>query len=64
MGEAVNPQSRAQLCKAAEVHHAHLVAQVPHDRQVVGDEQVGVPFLSLKAQEQVEDLRLHGDIKG
>ena len=42
----------------AQVHHGDAVADVAHDRQVVGDEQVRQAELALQVLEQVDDLRL------
>jgi len=36
---------------------------VPHDGQIVGDEEVGEVELALKALEQVDDLRLDRDVE-
>ena len=36
---------------------------VADDAQVVGDEQVGQPHLALQLQQQVDDLRLDGDVQ-
>ena len=46
-----------------EVHHRHPVGDVPHHRQVVGDEDVGDLQLLLQLVEQVEHLRLHGQVQ-
>ena len=47
----------------AEVHHRDLGAEVPHDRQVVRDEQErDVEFL-LQVLQQVDDLGLDGDVE-
>ena len=39
------------------------VRDVPDDVQVVGDEDVDQPELLLEVLEQVEDLRLDGDVQ-
>jgi hypothetical protein len=55
---------RRELDEAAEIHHADAVAHhVPHDREVVADEQVGQPELALQVLHQVQDLRLHRDVE-
>jgi hypothetical protein len=36
---------------------------VAHDVEVVGDEDVGEPELALQVLEEVEDLRLDGDVE-
>ena len=48
----------------AEVHDADPVADVPHDGQVVGDDEVGEVELVLQLLEQVDHLRLHRDVEG
>ncbi len=48
----------------AEVHHRDPVAHVAHDRQVVGDEDVGEAELGLEVEEQVEHLGLDRDVEG
>src|SRR5581483_1991656 len=55
--------ARADLDRAAEVHDHHAIRDVPHDVQVVGDEDVGEAELALQVLQQVEDLRLHGDVE-
>ena len=35
-----------------------------HDREVVRDEEVGEPELASQLGQQVQDLRLHGDVEG
>ncbi len=42
---------------------AIAVGEVPHDRQVVGDEQVGHAELVLQVLEQVDHLRLHRHVE-
>ncbi len=48
----------------AAMHHHHLVRDILHDRQVVGDEEVGRAEAGLQLCELVQDRRLHGDVKG
>src|SRR4051794_13702896 len=55
---------RRRLDDPPEVHHRDPVADVAHDGQVVGDEQVGEPEPALQPLEQVDDLRLDGDVQG
>ena len=47
----------------AEVHHRYLVADVPHHRQVVGDDHVAQPQFVLQVVEQVDHLGLDGDVE-
>ena len=47
-----------QLHDVTEVHHRDAVGDVPDDRQVVRDEDVGDAELVLDVLEQVDDLRL------
>ena len=48
----------------AEIHHGDVVGDVFHDREVVGDEQVGKPQLAPELDEQVHDLGLDRDVEG
>ena len=47
----------------AQVHDGHPVADVPHQRQVVRDEQVRQPEPLLQVLQQIDDLRLHRDVQ-
>jgi hypothetical protein len=60
----VQLRDRRQLDELAQVHHAHPVADVLDDRQVVGNEQVGQLELVAQLDEQVEDLGLDRDVEG
>ena len=53
----------ADLHDAPEVHHRDAVGDVPHHREVVRDEDVGQPEVALQVGEQVDDLRLDGDVE-
>ena len=54
---------RRDLDDPTEVHHPDPVADVAHDRQVVGDEQVRQPQLRLQVHQQVEHLRLNRNVE-
>ena len=54
---------RCRLDDAAEVHHGHPVGDVLDDAEVVGDDEVGEVELALQPLEQVDDLRLDGDVE-
>ncbi len=54
---------RPDLDELALVHDRDLVRHRPHDGEVVGDEQVGEPEVPLEVLEEVEDLRLDGDVE-
>ena len=43
----------------AEIHHSDAVADMLHDREVVGDEQIGEPETALQVLQQVDNLRLN-----
>jgi len=47
----------------AQVHDGHPVRDVLHDREVVRDEEVGEVELRLQPLQQVDDLRLDGDVQ-
>ncbi|RPK76440.1 hypothetical protein EES42_03360 [Streptomyces sp. ADI95-17] len=63
-GVVVDLLVRADLDDPAQVHHPDPVGDVPDDRQVVRDEHVAQPELSLEPVQQVDDLRLYGDVEG
>jgi hypothetical protein len=44
-------------------HHADPVGELAHDAQVVGDEQHRHAVLGFSSTQQLEDLRLHGDVE-
>ena len=52
-----------ELDDLAEVHHRDPVAHVPHDRQVVRDEDQRQAQVALQLAQQVEDLRLDRDVE-
>ncbi len=54
----------AGLQQAAGVHHRHAVAGPGYHAQVVGDQDHRRPTGPLQAADQVEDLRLDGDVEG
>ena len=45
------------------LHHNHIVGDAPDNVEVVGDEQHRHAELGLQVFEQLEDLRLHGDVE-
>ncbi|MNL54267.1 hypothetical protein D3C87_1775860 [compost metagenome] len=47
----------------AQIHHHHPVGDVVHHAQIVADEDVGEAELFLEVVEQIEHLRLDGDIE-
>ena len=55
---------RGLLHDVAQVHHGDVVREVVDHGQVVGDEDVGQTHLLLKLFQQVQDLRLDGDVQG
>ena len=54
---------RPRLDDAAQVHHRDPLGDLPHDGEVVGDEEVGQPAVALQVGQQVEHLRLHRDVE-
>ena len=54
---------RAPLDDLAIVHHAHPVGHLAHDAEIVGDQQHRHVELVLELEQQIEDLRLDGDVK-
>ena len=47
-----------QLDDAAEIHHGYALTEMPHHREIVGDEQVSEAEALAQILEQVDDLRL------
>ena len=54
---------RAELDHLPEVHHRHAVGDVPHDRQIVRDEDVGEAEVALQRVEEVDHLRADRDVE-
>ncbi len=54
---------RALLDDLARGHHADALGDLPHDAEVVGDEQHRHAQAPLQLFEKLEDLRLHGDVE-
>ena len=52
-----------KLDDAAEVHHRDPLTDMLHDRQIMGDEEVGQAQFALQVDHQVDHLRLHGDVE-
>ena len=46
-----------------EIHHRHTVRDMPHHGKIMRDEQVGQPHIALQILQQIDDLRLDGDIE-
>ena len=60
---AIEVVARRHLADPAEVHDHDPVADVTHHREVVRDEEIGEVELALEILEQVDDLRLDGDVE-
>src|SRR4029077_14408876 len=63
-GALVDVVLGADLDDLPEVHHGHAVGDVPHDRQIVRDEDVGQTEVALQRLEQVDHLRANRDVEG
>ena len=50
--------------KSALVHHADAMRHEGNHGEIVTDKQIGQTKTALKVDEDVEDLRLDGNIKG
>ena len=61
---AIDLRRPGLLDEPAEIHDRDPVADMLHDAEVVGDEEVGQAELALKPQEQVDDLRLDRHVEG
>ena len=55
--------SRPYLDELPQIHHSDSRCYVPQHRNAVRSEQVGHAELLLKVEEEIEDLRLHGDVE-
>ena len=53
----------AELHDAAEIEHGDLVGEIPHDAQVMRDEDIAHLPLGLEVGEEIEDRRLHRDVE-
>ena len=62
-GVPVNLLARATFDDPAEVHDRHPVAHVLDHPEIVGDEQQREPELPLQVVQQVQYLRLDGDVE-
>jgi hypothetical protein len=56
--------ARPGLHDAALLHHGDPVAQVTHDSEIVGDDEVAHAAFLLELEEEVEDLSLDRDVQG
>src|SRR5262245_5697323 len=54
----------SQLNELAKIHHRHPVREVPDDREVVCDQEVGETVAFLQVIQQVDDLSLNRDVQG
>ena len=54
---------RRHLDDLAEIHHGNAVRHVLDDRQIVADEQQREAELALQVLQQIDDLRLDGDVE-
>ena len=55
--------TRRELDHAAGAHHRDAVGDIIDDREVVRDEEIGEPDLLLQVLQEIEDLRLDGDVE-
>ena len=53
-----------KLDDLAQIHHRHPIGDVLENAEAVGDEQVRRSELRLEVFEQVDHLRLYGDVQG
>ena len=47
----------------AQIHHDNSLADIFHDAQIMGDEEIGEIELLLQIHQQVQHLRLYRDVK-
>jgi len=53
----------SQFHNLPEIHDHHAMADVFHDRQIVRDKKISHAALLLQVLQQVDDLRLNGNIQ-
>ena len=53
----------ALLDEAAEIHDRDAVGEMLDHCEIVADEEVGQAEFALQIEQQIEDLRLHGDVE-
>ena len=63
-GSAQNCLRRPRLDKLTGLHHRDSVRKFFDDGQVVADEQAGKAVLGLQLAQQLQHLRLYGDVQG
>ncbi len=63
VGVGVHLLAGAHLYHLAEVHDGDSIGDVPHEREVVRDEQVGEIELALERLEEVDDLRANRHVE-
>ncbi len=51
------------LLQQTLLHDIDIVGEAPHHSQIMRDEDDGHAVLLLQITQQIEDLRLHGDVK-
>src|SRR5207247_1899973 len=62
-GALVEVDAVRELDDLSEVHHRDAVADVPHHRKIVSDEQIRELEAILQVLEKVDDLRLDGHVE-
>ena len=63
-GASNTASRRPDLDDAAEIHDRDPMGEVAHQAKIMGDEEDGQAEPLLQLEQQVDDLRLHGDIEG
>ena len=54
---------RRELDEPPAIHHGHAVADLAHEPQIVRDEEIRQAEALLQVEQEVDDLRLHGDVE-
>src|SRR5271154_618186 len=52
-----------ELDELARIHHRDVIAEPPHDAEIVADKQKGDALVASEARQQAQDLRLDGDVE-
>src|SRR5471032_1693261 len=50
--------------QTTRLHHEHAISDIADDRKVMRDEEQGEPEFGLEVGQEIENLRLDGDIEG
>ena len=58
-----NLRARADFNDTPQIHYGDTVANPLDHRHIMTDEQEGKPFVALQVNQQIDDLRLYGNVQ-